>query len=718
MGIYQDFSKYTEARSQAAAGQPSITSSLMNTILGFSARAPYAQLQEENKQLQLLQNAIHRSLAVIEFSTDGVVLSANDNFLNLFGYRLEQIVGQHHSLFVDQIYRQSPEYSAFWQRLNSGAFVADEFQRFDRNGNAVWIQATYSPVLDEEGNVIKVIKVASDITAQKQRNADYESKINALNRSQAVIEFSPDGTILHANDNFLDVVDYSLAEIVGGHHSLFVEASQSSTTEYRDFWRKLASGEFDSGQYKRLAKNGREVWLRATYNPVFDAAGKVVKVIKFAVDITEQKLRDSENAGKVEAISRSQAVIEFDTGGNILHANDNFLEVMDYSLDDIVGKHHGIFVDPDYKLSKDYSDFWNKLRDGEFHSGEYLRLGQHGREVWIQATYNPIFDADGRVCKIVKFATDISEQKTLQFMIERVIADTSRVMHALSEGKLTESMDGDYSAQFMGLAASVNGYIERLDGIVRDIRECAQSVKSGATEIDRGNQYLSQRTEEQAASLEETSAAMEEMTVAVTQNTENAVRSDALARQARETAEQGGDVVRQAMLAMSDIQDSSNRIGEIIGVIDEIAFQTNLLALNAAVEAARAGEQGRGFGVVADEVRRLAGRSAEAAKQIKSLITESNAKVAEGVTLVDDSGAALQKIVDAVREVNDIISDISTASQEQSTGLGEVNRAVQEMDQMTQQNAALVEEAAAASETLDGQAARLEELVSFFTTVH
>lgn len=297
-----------------------------------------------------------------------------------------------------------------------------------------------------------------------------------------------------------------------------------------------------------------------------------------------------------------------------------------------------------------------------------------------------------------------------------VMIDVNSTMGKLAQGQLTEKMTGDHKGQFGELQSNVNTTIEKLVSVVNDIAAASGSVQQASVEITNGNNDLSKRTEQQAASLEETSSAMEEITATVQQNAENSIQANTLARGARETAENGGTVVGQAVEAMQAISESSKKINDIIGVIDEIAFQTNLLALNAAVEAARAGDQGRGFAVVADEVRSLAGRSAKAAKEIKDLIKDSGVKVSEGSELVNRSGETLEEIVTAVKKVNDIVAEIATASDEQSTGLSEISRAIGEMDSMTQQNAALVEEAAAASESMSSQANNLEQLISFFNT--
>jgi len=288
------------------------------------------------------------------------------------------------------------------------------------------------------------------------------------------------------------------------------------------------------------------------------------------------------------------------------------------------------------------------------------------------------------------------------------------VMQALSSGDLTSTMDGDYEGEFAILKDSINGTVTNLIDVVGNIRESSASIATASSEISQGNINLSQRTEEQASSLEETASSMEELTGTVKQNADNARQANQLAAGARDQAEKGGSVVNNAIEAMSEINSASKKIADIISVIDEIAFQTNLLALNAAVEAARAGEQGRGFAVVASEVRNLAQRSAGAAKEIKSLINDSVEKVDEGSRLVNESGQTLDEIVSSVKKVSDIIAEIAAASLEQSTGIEQVNQTVTQMDEVTQQNAALVEEAAAASESLDEQARGLDQLMTYF----
>jgi methyl-accepting chemotaxis protein len=1083
--------------------------------------------------------AINKTQAMIEFDMNGIILSANDNFLGAIGYRLDEIKGQHHSLFVEPEFKNSNEYKQFWEKLNRGEFESKEYKRIGKGGKEIWIQASYNPILDENGKAIKVVKFATDITQAKMNAVENAGQLSAISKAQAVIEFNMDGTIITANDNFLTTLGYTLAEIKGQHHSMFAEPAFKASIEYTQFWEKLNRGEYEAAEYKRIGKGGKEIWIQASYNPIVDLNGKPFKVVKYATDVTQKKMASAENAGQLSAISKAQAVIEFNMDGTIITANDNFLATLGYTLAEIKGQHHSIFVEPAFKASTEYQQFWDKLNRGEYESAEYKRIGKGGKEVWIQASYNPILDLNGKPFKVVKYATDVTQQRAdnihntrvrlaldscaesclmvadenydlvytnkgvnallenaendikqaiptfsaskvmgsnidvfhknpsyqramldkltsshstqlelgartfalvvnpildetgirlgtvvewtdrteelarlekeaiisaensrtsmaldvcqanvmmadadlnivylndsvkqmlrdaqsdikkdlpnfdvnalmgfnvdgfhknpahqrgmlkdlketyntnivvggrtfglvatpvwvegdrlgtvvewedktemlaqkiidkrladentrvklaldacgantmianpdfeviymnkavdnmmsnaeadirtdlpnfsaskvmgsnidifhknpahqrnmvgnltstysteivvggrtfglvanpinneqgerlgtvvewndrteevavekevdkiiesagagdltvratidnkkgffknlsvglnrLVGIAENVINDTARILDAMSSGKLSERIDADYEGIFNKLKTDANATGEKLTEIIGNINEAAGTVATGSNEIAQGNTDLSQRTEEQASSLEEIAASMEEMTSSVKQTAENANHANELAGNAQDKARKGGEVVGKAVVAMDEINSSSKKIADIIGVIDEIAFQTNLLALNAAVEAARAGEQGKGFAVVAGEVRNLAQRSAGAAKEIKDLIRDSVEKVDNGTELVNESGTTLSEIVDAVEKVSNMIKEISSAAEEQSSGINQVNTAIGQMDEMTQQNAALVEEASAASETMTEQAKAMQDLVGFF----
>ncbi|MFC3050822.1 methyl-accepting chemotaxis protein [Kordiimonas pumila] len=702
--------------------------------------------------------AIKRSQAVIEFSMDGTILTANDNFLNTLGYTLSEIQGKHHRIFAEPEFAASAEYRALWDKLNRGEFEAQEYKRLGKGGREVWIQASYNPIFDAEGKPFKVVKYAVDVTEQKMLNADYAGQIEAINAAQAVIEFKMDGTILHANENFLKTMGYSLEEVVGKHHRIFAEPEFAASPEYHAFWDKLNRGEFESKEYKRLGKGGREVWIQASYNPIKDMNGKPFKVVKFATDITAAKLEAVENAKnakiKVSLDSATTNMMLADTDYNIFYMNDSMVNMMQVAEDDIR------MALPDFRVDKLMGSNIDVFHKDPSHQRRVLGTLTDtfkteikvGKRVFSLIA-NPVVDSKGeRFGTSVEWA-DITAERSIEDEIKAVVdaavagnlsarvnlagktgfmfnvseginqfaetceeglLDVANMLSALAAGDLTKRITNDYRGTFDELKQNSNLTAEKLSEVMTSIIMGAGEVSNAATEIASGSADLSQRTEEQASSLEETAASMEEMESAVKANADNAKQANEKGTSARAVAEKGGEVVDRAVTAMSKIETSSQKISDIIVVIDEIAFQTNLLALNAAVEAARAGDAGKGFAVVASEVRALAQRSSEAAKDIKALIADSNSQVKDGVGLVNEAGEQLKQIVESIKAVTILMSDISSANQEQATGVGEINRAVAEMDEMTQQNSALVEETAASARSLEEQAEIMMERIGFF----
>ena len=369
--------------------------------------------------------AIDRSQAVVEFAPDGTVLRGNQRFLSLMGYGGREIRGRRHGMFVPPEDRDTSGYRAFWDVLRRGGFQSGEFRRVAKGGREVWLQATYTPIRGLGGRVTRVVKFASDITAAKHRAADHRAQMAAIDRVQAIIEFGLDGTILTANANFLSVMGYSLDEVVGQHHSVFVSPAERDAPTYHAFWAALRRGEFQTGEFRRLGNDGREVRIQASYNPVLDAAGRPGKVVKFATDITEAKRQAADREGQIAAINRVQAVVEFALDGTILTANPNFLAALSYTLDEVRGRNHAMFMRPGERDDPAHRAFWEALRRGEFQAAEFCRVGKGGREVWIQASYNPVLDPDGQPVKVVKFATDITAEmhRRRSFALLSLVAD-------------------------------------------------------------------------------------------------------------------------------------------------------------------------------------------------------------------------------------------------------------------------------------------------------
>jgi len=658
-------------------------------------------------------DAISKVMGVIEFDLNGNITAVNDNFAAVTGYSPQEIVGQQHAMFVETAYKNSPAYTQFWAKLGQGIADEGQYKRVGKGGREIWLQASYNPIFDDEGKPFKIVKYATDITAEKRRNADFAGQISAISKVMGVIEFDLTGKITDVNDNFAAVTGYSKQEIIGQHHSMFVETAYKNSAAYKQFWDKLGRGEPDEGQYKRVGKANKEIWLQASYNPIFDAEGKPFKVVKYATDITAEKLRNADFAGQISAISKVMGVIEFDLHGKITAVNDNFAAVTGYSKQDIIGQHHSMFVEAAYKNSPEYKHFWDKLGRGEPDEGQYQRVGKGGKEIWLQASYNPIFNDEGKPFKVVKYATDISAKVAEALAMKQAVHETADVVAATKAHDLTQRIaTNNKQGEIKQLCEGVNEIVDTMNSILSAIQVAGETINSAASEISLGNNHLSERTEEQASSLEETASSMEEIATNVKNNAENAKLAHGMTDQANDIATKGGEVFGKVVTTMSEITESSARIEEIISVIDGIAFQTNILALNAAVEAARAGEQGRGFAVVASEVRNLAQRSASAAKEIKVLINDSAEKVANGSQFVEQASGTMEELVSVISKFSQLIGEITVASVEQSSGIEQINLAVSQMDEVTQQNAALVEEAAAAAMSLLNQAETLQSTVS------
>jgi methyl-accepting chemotaxis protein len=440
--------------------------------------------------------------------------------------------------------------------------------------------------------------------AWNRANAETNAKLEALDRSQGIIEFDLDGTVITANENFLAVIGYPLAEIQGRHHSLFVEPAYRDSRDYAEFWSRLRRGESQAAQFRRIGKGGREVWIEASYNPLLDKAGRPYKVIKFATDVTRQRMADADREGQIAALHQSQAVIAFSLDGVVLDANANFLAAVGYDLSEVVGQHHRMFVAPDERDSPGYAAFWSRLRRGEYQAAQYRRIAKGGRDVWIEASYNPILDAGGRPYKIVKFATDITAQVTLLSDLRHLI---DRNFGAIDDALvLSNAQAGEAGAAVGTTADNVQTMAAASEELAASVAEIAQSMahSRAATDVAHG----------QIASA-----------AAFTQT------------------------LTQAATAMTGI----------VGLIQGIAGQINLLALNATIEAARAGEAGRGFAVVAQEVKSLANQAARATEQIAGEI-DSVQSVSRQVV------ESLQTIQGSVEQMRDYVTSTAAAVEEQS----------------------------------------------------
>jgi methyl-accepting chemotaxis protein len=425
-----------------------------------------------------LAESIYTSQAVIEFGMDGTVITANQRFLDALGYRLAEITGRHYSNFVPAATRDSAEHRTLWADLNRGKTRTGVFSCVGKAGKEVWLRASFTPLADGSGKPVKVIEFGSDVTAQRIQSMEDAGKMAAIMRSQAVIELNLDGTIVGANEVLLQGMGYSLAEIVGKPHSMFVASAERDSAAYREFWAMLNRGEFRTGEFKRIGKGGREAWVLASYNPILDDSGKPFRVVVFASDITRQKLRTADLAGQIEAIGKSQAVIEFDMDGVILHANDNFLKALGYTWSEIKGRHHSMFVATTDRDGPTYREFWARLKRGEFQSGEYKRVGKGAKEVWIQASYNPIRDLNGKPYKVVKYASDVTAQVIARMKSEKVRDMMDQVAAGAEELNASVREISEAMSKSKETASNAVDRVEAADQQAHRLSDAAESMRS------------------------------------------------------------------------------------------------------------------------------------------------------------------------------------------------------------------------------------------------
>lgn len=684
-------------------------------------------LEEMQRELKTRMDQINVACVVSEADLKGDITYVNDLLCEVSQYTREECIGQPHSMFRHPDMPKSV-FKEMWSTIGKGNIFRGVVKNRKKDGNPYWVDALIAPVLGANGKPVKYIGVRYVITEQVLKQQELEGQLNAINASTASIEFTPDGVIVKANELFVRTLKYQdQQEFIGKHHRIFCDAEYARSREYDQFWVNLKNGLAQTGEFRRIAKDGSDVWIQATYTPVRDEKGNVIRVIKLASDITEQKKRNMDYEGQLDAIGRSNAVIEFNMDGTIITANDNFLNTLGYSLNEVKGKHHRMFVEANYARGNEYADFWKKLNNGEFFVGTYTRIDKRGRQVFIQASYNPILDLNGKPFKVVKYALDMTE--------------VIRVIKAMANGDLGQRCDTN--ADNGGLTAEINKALENLNSVLLNIsqgsevvakssdllQKKAEDMKRNTTEVATAITQMAKGAQDQAQRTDESSKLVNHVMTSAVEMEKKATYINKTAENGLESSNNGLKMVKHLVTNMNGIKDSAGltaksinvltqraeEIGRTLNVITDIASQTNLLALNAAIEAARAGDAGRGFAVVAEEIRKLAEDSRRSAVEIEKIIsdvqkdTHSASKaietmetsVREGNQSTVEAERIFQEIAKSSEDTFSFSKEILEATASQKGSIDSVVKNIEQIVVVSEETAAGTQEVASSSQQMN-----------------
>jgi len=569
-----------------------------------------------------MMEAVHRSQAICEFRPDGSILSANDNFLRSLAYELTDVKDKHHSMFCEPDYAQNLEYRNFWDKLGRGEFVSGEFKLRGKGGREVWMAASYNPINGTDGKPAKIVCLGADITNTK---VELKVRTDIMNLTSIVSEGDLRGDILNVNEKYIEVSKYNREELIGKGHNITRHPDMPKEV-FKEMWATIGRGKIFRGMVKNRAKDGAPYYVDAVIAPILGDNGKPKKYLGVRYDITGPEIERQNMRGVVRALDSSFAYAEFDTAGNVMTVNKIFQDIMGYATDEVKGKNHRIFCESSTAGSADYSHFWSDLKAGTSKSGIFKRLSRAGKEVWFQAVFSPVTDEVGRVIKIVKIATDVTEQ---QKMIASIQETSTTLASASSELTATAT---------------------EMSNTANKTSKESESAAVAAEQVSAGVQTVATNMDEMLASIKEIGRSTNE--------------SAHMAKTTLAKAQESNAIITQLGL-------SSQEIGDVIKVISSIAQQTNLLALNATIEAARAGEAGKGFAVVANEVKELAKQTAKATDDITHKI---------GAIQTDAKSAveAIAGISQAVEKLNGLSGVVATAVEEQTATTNEISRVVVE----------------------------------------
>jgi len=661
-----------------------------NRIVLFAVDVTAARaLADQVTELKVRAEITNLTSIVSEADLKGDIVDINDKFCEVSQYSREELIGHPHNVTRHPDMLKSV-FKEMWATIGRGKVFRGIIKNRKKDGTPYYVDAVIAPVLGDDGKPVKYIGVRYDLTEIELERQNMKAAFAAIDKADMYAEFGLDGTMLLVNENFCNALGYRAEELVGKNQKMLFPTDQASAVTEHGQWKEVLDGKSVQSPYKRIAKDGSVTWIGGVYAPVTNEHGQVTKVIALTTLITERIVDEENRNRQAHEIERTKAVIEFTQDGICLTANDNFCRTMGYTLDEIKGRHHRMFVDPEYRNSPEYAQFWAELNQGKFQTKEFKRIAKDGHTVWLQATYNPMFDVTGHVNRVVKIANDITHQvhanelakeaeereKKATMELRAKVETLLKVVAATADGDLTQKVTVTGEDAIGQLAAGLSKLITDLRASITGIGQTAGSLSTASSQLLKISQQVlansdgslqkaktvSQNSEQVSANVSIVAASSEEMLASIREISKSASGASRIARTAVGMADETTQTINKLGI-------SSQEIGKVIKVITSIAQQTNLLALNATIEAARAGEAGKGFAVVANEVKELAKETARATGEI-SLKIEA---------IQNDTKAAVKAIGDVssiINEVNDISGTIASAVEEQTATTNEIGRNV------------------------------------------
>jgi methyl-accepting chemotaxis protein len=589
------------------------------------------QLAETAQELKIRSDIMDLTSIVSFADIKGDIVTVNDKFIEVSKYGRAELIGKGHNTTRHPDMPKAT-FKQLWSTIGHGDIFRGVIKNLAKDGTPYYVDAVIAPFLGENGKPTKYLGVRYDITQQELERQHAKGVLGAIDESYGYIEFDLGGNILYANKNFLTLMEYQIDEIKGKHHRIFMDPAHSNQPGYAQFWIDLNAGKARGDVYKRITKSLKEVWIQAVYAPVKDEMGRVFKIVKIATDVTEDRLKAADYAGQIEAIGKAQAVIEFKLDGTILHANENFLKALSYTLDEVKGKHHSMFAAAGVSGSAEYRSFWEKLSRGEYDAGQYKRIGKGGKEVWIEASYNPIMDMNGKPFKVVKYATDVTEQVNAANMLKEAVeqaqgvttaakdgdlsqriplegkngpiqvlcagvnslmettgvifADVGRVFGALAEGDLTQRITREYSGVFEDVKNNANTTSEKLTETIGDVARIFGGLATG----DLGQRITRDTTGTFSQVKEDANSACEKLAAIVSE-----VRSgaEALSSASEEISATAQSISEQASRQAASVEETSASVEQMSASINqntENAKITDGMASKASKEAVEGGD--------------------------------------------------------------------------------------------------------------------------------